>query len=79
MISTILSIISGLFTLAGKIFDYLHERQMVDLGKTQQQVTDLKAQVDAAHKALEARLAVQRERELNPNGVRNDDGFKRPN
>lgn len=79
MISLILSLISGLFTLAGKVFDYLHAKQLVDLGKTAQQVSDLKGQVDAAQKALEARLAVERERQLNPNGVRDDDGFKRPN
>jgi hypothetical protein len=41
-------------------------------------VADLKAQIDAAHKALEARLAVERERQLNPGGVHDDDGFKRP-
>lgn len=78
MISLILSLISGLFTLAGKVFDYLHAKQLVDLGKTAQQVSDLKGQVDAAQKALEARLAVERERELNPSSVRDDDGFKRP-
>ena len=78
MITVILSIISGLFQFAGKIFDYLHTKQLVDLAKTSQQVADLKAQVEDAHKALEARLAVQRDRELNPGGVRTDDGFKRP-
>ena len=34
----------------------------VDAGKTEQQVADLKAQIDAAHIALNARLAVERER-----------------
>lgn len=78
MIQAILVLISGLFTAAGKIFDYLNARQMIDLGKTAQQVSDLKAQIDAAQKALQARLDVQRERELNPGGVHDDDGFKRP-
>lgn len=78
MIQAILALISGLFTAAGKIFDYLNARQMIDLGKTAQQVSDLKAQIDAAQKALQARLDVQRERELNPGGVHDDDGFKRP-
>lgn len=41
--------------LAGKIFDFLYERQMVDLGKTAQQLSDLKAQVDAAHQAVQIR------------------------
>ena len=79
MIYAILTLIGSLFAAAGKMFDWLYAKDLVDAGKTQQQVADLKAQIDAAHKALEARLAVERERELNPNGVRDDDGFKRPN
>lgn len=79
MIYTILTIIGGLFQAAGKLFDYLYAKKLVDAGKTEQQVADLKAQIDAAHKALQARLDVERERQLNPNGVRDDDGFKRPN
>jgi hypothetical protein len=78
VISVILNLIGGLFQVAGKIFDWLYAKQLVDAGKTSQQIADLKAQIDAAHKALQARLAVERERELNPNGVRDDDGFKRP-
>ena len=62
MISTILTIIGGLFTLAGKMFDWLYAKQLADAGKTAQQVADLKAQIDAAHIALQARLAVERER-----------------
>jgi hypothetical protein len=79
MIYAILTIIGSLFQAAGKMFDWLYAKDLVDAGKTQQQVADLKAQIDAAHKALEARLAVERDRQLNPNGVRDDDGFKRPN
>lgn len=78
MIQAILALISGLFTLAGKVFDYLHAKQMIDLGKTTQQVADLKGQIDAAHRALQIRMDVERERQLNPGGVRDDDGFKRP-
>ncbi len=78
MIYTILAVISSLLTAAGKLFDYLYTRKLVDAGKTEQQVADLKAQIDEAHKALQARLAVERERQLNPGGVRDDDGFKRP-
>jgi len=78
MIYAILTIISGLFQAAGKLFDWLYAKKLVDAGKTEQQVADLKAQIDAAHIALKARLAVERERELNPNGVHDDDGFKRP-
>ena len=78
MIYAILTIIGSLFQAAGKLFDWLHAKQLVDAGKTAQQVSDLKGQIDAAHTALQARLAVERERELNPGGVRDDDGFRRP-
>jgi hypothetical protein len=78
MFTNLLTIISGLFTLAGKIFDWLYSKQLVDAGKTAQQVSDLKAQIDAAQKALEARLEVERDRQLNPGGVHDDDGFRRP-
>ena len=78
MITIILSFISSLFSAAGRLFDWLYAKQLVDAGKAAQQVADLKGQVDAAHKALQARLAVERERITNPNGVRDDDGFKRP-
>jgi hypothetical protein len=78
VISFILNLIGSLFTAAGKLFDWLYAKQLVDAGKTEQQVADLKAQIDDAQKALQARLAVERERQLNPGGVRDDDGFKRP-
>jgi hypothetical protein len=78
MFTYLLTLISGLFALAGKVFDWLYAKQLVDAGKTAQQVSDLKAQIDAAQKALEARLEVERDRQLNPNGVRDDDGFRRP-
>jgi hypothetical protein len=79
MITIILSFISSLFSAAGRLFDWLYAKQLVDAGKAAQQVIDLKGQVDAAHKALQARLAVERDRITNPSGVRDDDGFKRPN
>ena len=78
MIYAILTIIGSLFSAAGKLFDWLYAKKLVDAGKTAQQVIDLKAQIDAAHIALQARLAVERERQLNPGGVHDDDGFKRP-
>ena len=78
MISTILTIIGGLLQVASKLFDWLYAKQLVDAGKTAKQVEDLKGQVDAAHKALQARLAVERTQQLNPGGVHDDDGFRRP-
>ena len=79
MIANILSIISSLLTLAGKIFDYLHERQMIDVGRTEEKMAELSRQVNQAHKALQARIAVERDIAANPDSLLNDDdGFKRP-
>jgi hypothetical protein len=38
----------------------------------------LKGQVDAAQKAVETRMAIERERERLSGGVSDDDGFRRP-
>lgn len=78
MIYAILALIGSLFQVAGKMFDWLYARKLVDAGKAAQKVEDLKGQIDAAHKALQARLAVEREQQLNPDGVHDDDGFKLP-
>lgn len=77
MIQTILSLIGGLFMLAGKIFDYLYARQMVDAGRTAQQLEDLKGQVDAAHKAVMAKAAIDADVAANGERVPDDDPFLR--
>jgi hypothetical protein len=78
VIQTILSLISSLLSVAGKLFDFLHERQMIDAGKTEQQLADLKAQVDAAHRSVSIRNAVERAINADPSSLPIDDGFKRP-
>lgn len=77
MIQTILSLIGGLFMLAGKIFDFLYARQMVDAGRTAQQLEDLKGQVDAAHKAVIAKAAIDADIAANGERVPDDDPFLR--
>ena len=78
MIPAILSFLGALFSAAGKLFDWLNSQRLVDLGKTAQQLDSLKAQVDAAHRSVKIRLAVERAFIDNPDSVPNDDGFKRP-
>ena len=78
MISIILTIISGLFNAAGKLFEYLYVRQMVDAGKTAQQLEDFKGQIDAAKKAVEARERIRRLSLNDPAGLMSDDEFVRP-
>jgi len=77
MISVILSIISGIFSAAGKLFDFFYAQKLIDAGKTAQQVSDLKAQVDAAHLALQAKAAIDADIAANGERVPIDDPFLR--
>ena len=77
MIVWILQLLGGLFSVAGKLFDYLNQKQMVDLAKTAQQLENLKAQVDAAHKSVEIREAVRAALERDPSSVMSVDEFTR--
>ena len=78
MITLILNVISALFTGAGKIFEWLYAQQLVDAGKTAQQLDDLKGQVDAAKRAVELREKARRAVQLDPGGGMSDDEFVRP-
>lgn len=57
MTSSILTIISGLFTLAGKIFEWLYARNLTNAGKVQADLDALRKQVVAAQIAVAAREA----------------------
>lgn len=78
MITVVLNLISALFMGAGKIFEWLYARQLVDAGKTAQQLDDLRGQVDAAKRAVELREKARRAAQLDPGGIMSDDEFVRP-
>lgn len=79
MITLILNIVSSLFTVAGKLFDYLYAKQLTDAGKAEQKVAELREQVANAHRALQVRIIAERLANNDPDGVSTtDDGFKRP-
>ena len=59
MIVAILTAISGLFAVAGKLFEWLYARQMVDAGRVQEKLDDLNTQVRDAQIAVAAREAVR--------------------
>ena len=77
MITAIISLISGLFSVAGKIFEFMYAQKLIDAGKTAQQLDDLKGQIDAAQKAIALREEARRTAELNPAGVMQSDEFTR--
>jgi predicted RNA binding protein with dsRBD fold (UPF0201 family) len=59
VIVAILTAISGLFTAAGKLFEWLYARQLVDAGRTQASLEALRKQVQDAQIAVAAREAVR--------------------
>ena len=78
MITAIISLIGAIFSVAGKLFDWLYARQLIDAGKTAQQLDNLKGQIDAAQKAIALREKARRDAELNPISVMEHDEFTRP-
>lgn len=77
MVASLLSLVSGLFALAGKVFEWLYARQMIDAGKTQQQLKDLSAQIKDAQVAVAARETIRSTLAAHPDRVSDDDGFRR--
>lgn len=59
MVANILSLISGLIWVAGKLFEFLYARQMVNVGQTQQQLETLRKEIHDAQIAIAAREAVR--------------------
>jgi len=78
MITAIISLISGLFAVAGKIFEFMYAQKLIDAGKTSQQLDDLKGQIDAAQKAIALREEARRDAELNSSSIMQSDEFTRP-
>jgi hypothetical protein len=78
VITAIISLIGAIFTVAGKLFDWLYARQLIDAGKTAQQLDNLKGQIDAAQKAIALREEARRNAELNPSSILQPDEFTRP-
>jgi len=78
MITVILNLIGGLFSLAGKVFEFMYAQKLIDAGKTAQQLDNLRGQVDAARKAVELREKARIAAELNPSSVMQPDDFTRP-
>ena len=80
MIVAILTAISGLFTAAGKLFEWLYARQLVDAGRVQEKLDALNNQVRDAQIAVAAREAVRDAVARDPNWLPDDnDPFNRDN
>lgn len=77
MISLMITLISSLFTAAGKVFEWLYAAKLVDAGKTQAQLEALRNQVHEAQIAIAAREAVRAHIAANDGKLPDDDPFLR--
>jgi hypothetical protein len=77
MFTYLLTLISGLFALAGKVFEFMYAQKLIDAGKTSQQLDDLKGKIDAAQKAIALREKARRDAELNASSIMQPDEFSR--
>ena len=73
----VLNVISGLFWAAGKLFEWLYAKQLVDAGRTQQQLETLRNEVTKAQIAVAAREAIRASIARDPDSVPDDDPFIR--
>ncbi len=72
-----LALALGLVKLLGGFVGWLHDRQMLSAGQAEQVAKEMEAQTDALRKANAAREAVRADIARNPDGVRDDDWFRR--
>ena len=73
----VLNVISGLFWAAGKLFEWLYAKQLVDAGRTQQQLERLRHEVTNAQIAVAAREAIRASVARDPDSVPINDPFLR--
>jgi hypothetical protein len=75
---TWLGILRAAMMAASAFAGWLRDRQLIEAGKAEAVATHLKCALDEIAKANEARDSVRRAVEREPLGLRDDDGFKRP-
>lgn len=76
-ISTILSLLSSIASVLVKFMGWLHDQKLVESGKAQQKLDALKGQIHDEQVAIAAREAVRANLAANPDGVSDDDPFRR--
>jgi hypothetical protein len=76
-IGTILGLLSSLASLIVKVMDWLHGQQLVQSGKMQQQLDDLKGQIHETQLAIAAREAVRADISKHPDSLPINDPFLR--
>jgi len=78
VITALISALSGLFTVVGKVFEWLYARNLVNAGKVQAELDALRKQVRDAQIAVAAREAQRAADAADGAGsVSDDDPFRR--
>lgn len=77
MIPGLISLLTVLFGAVGKLFEWLYAQQLVDAGRTQQQLEALSNEVKQAQIAVAAREAVRASVLRNPDSLPDNDPFLR--
>jgi hypothetical protein len=76
-ISAIIGFLSGVATMIVKFMDWLHDKNLVESGKAQQQLNDLRGQIHDVQIAMAAREAVRADILVNDGKLPINDPFRR--
>lgn len=77
MIPGLISLLTALFGVVGKLFEWLYSKQLVDAGRTQQQLETLSNEVKQAQIAVAAREAIRASVLRSPDSLPEHDPFLR--
>lgn len=76
-ISAIIGFLSGIATMIVRFMDWLHDKNLVESGKAQQQLSDLRGQIHDVQIAMAAREAVRADILTNDGKLPVNDPFRR--
>lgn len=75
--TAIISLLSGLASMVVRFLDWLHDKKLVESGKAQQQLNDLRGQIHDVQIAMAAREAVRADVIKHPDSLPDNDPFRR--
>ena len=76
-LSALIGFLSGVATMIVRFMDWLHDKNLVESGKAQQQLNDLKGQIHDVQIAMAAREAVRADILVNDGKLPINDPFRR--
>ena len=76
-LTAIIGFLSGVATMIVKFMDWLHDKNLVESGKAQQQLNDLRGQIHDVQIAMAAREAVRADILVNDGKLPINDPFRR--